>query len=310
MKKILTLALILALVFSMFSCAEDQFDTDYTYYNSELSYVGYATDPEIKELALNKDALDDRSHLPIYKCTSTDELTEFKANNLFCLTGWWDEVGSFEDATKNCNAEFFTKNDLLIIYIETNSCSYRFGVDSIVCNEGLLTVNVKETRNPIGGDEAMGGWLLTVSISKLKGIKDFDAVLIDYKSSLSFPENEFIAETYIQSLFLSSYYSLDIKIRDGEIFINNSLYNEVGYIRNFDVTYSQSLVQALPDNETEANEFLYILNKINHQNGCYLLYKKDDGKVDNIVVYNIDGVYYFLSFFENGEVGKIYKANF
>lgn len=68
---------------------------------------------------------------------------------------------------------------VLLVYVEANSCTPRFGVDSVSKENGTLSVHVKYTYTPEEGDSAMAGWLFTIPVNndQIQDCTNFDAVL-------------------------------------------------------------------------------------------------------------------------------------
>ena len=196
MKKFLTLLLAFAMVCSLVACGEQNDNsiknntqpnqtplpsnipasnqssmgetdiTDTINFDASVSWAGWSDDPKIRELALNKDIFELSSdrHIPIYKCDTLDELNEFKTtfSGTFTMDGTRDEVPSFEEVTADYTEDFFIENTLLLVYVEANSCTPRFGVDSVSKENGTLSVHVKYTYTPEEDDSAMAGWLFTI----------------------------------------------------------------------------------------------------------------------------------------------------
>lgn len=213
MKKFLTLLLAFAMVCSLVACGEQNDNsiknntqpnqtplpsnipasnqssmgetdiTDTINFDASVSWAGWSDDPKIRELALNKDIFELSSdrHIPIYKCDTLDELNEFKTtfSGTFTMDGTRDEVPSFEEVTADYTEDFFIENTLLLVYVEANSCTPRFGVDSVSKENGTLSVHVKYTYTPEEGDSAMAGWLFTIPVNndQIQDCTNFDAVL-------------------------------------------------------------------------------------------------------------------------------------
>ena len=218
MKKFLTLLLAFAMVCSLVACGEqndnslknnmqdsqspdqtpppsntpasDQMPmgktdiTDILDFDASVSWAGWSDDPKIRELALNKDIFELSSdrHIPIYKCDTLDELNEFKTtfSGTFTMDGTRDEVPSFEEVTADYTEDFFIENTLLLVYVEANSCTPRFGVDSVLKENGTLSVHVKYTYTPEEDDSAMAGWLFTIPVNndQIQDCTNFDAVVV------------------------------------------------------------------------------------------------------------------------------------
>ncbi len=151
---------------------------------SSVSWVNWSDDLKIRELALNKDTFVFSSvcHIPIYRCTSPEELNQFKAefSDVFCMNATWDEVPSLNEVTADYTEDFFAENDLFLVYVEAGSCTPRFGVDSVSVEDGMLCVYVRYTYNPEEGDTAMAGWIITIPVNKdlTQDCTKFDAVLM------------------------------------------------------------------------------------------------------------------------------------
>ncbi len=190
MKRFLIAAVLLfAVAFSTVSCV-DQLSGEYTIkdYTSNLSYANNTGSNKVYDLALNKNKIDKNiayvGHLPIYKCETKQELSDFKSkfSSIFEMKGTWNEVPSFESVIVDFNDLFFVDNTVFIIYIPTNSCTYRFDVDEILYKDGTITFYIEETVHPTVVDEAMGGWLLTISIPKefLDDDMEYDVFIYEY----------------------------------------------------------------------------------------------------------------------------------
>ena len=161
-----------------------EFVRDYmNVFDASVSWANWSDDPKIRELALNKDTfeLSSARHIPIYKCNTLEELNEFKTtfSGTFTMDGTRDEVPSFEEVTADYTEDFFIENTLLLVYVEANSCTPRFGVDSVSKENGTLSVHVKYTYTPEEGDSAMAGWLFTIPVNndQIQDCTNFDAVL-------------------------------------------------------------------------------------------------------------------------------------
>ena len=152
-------------------------------FDASVSWANWSDDPKIRELALNRDTFELHSagHLPVYKCGTLEELKEFKTtfSGIFIMDGTWDEVPSFEEVTADYTEDFFLENTFLLVYVEAGSYTPRFGVDSVLKENGTLSVYVKYTYNPEEGDCAMAGWLFAIPVNshQIQDCTRFDAVL-------------------------------------------------------------------------------------------------------------------------------------
>ncbi len=151
-------------------------------FQSSVAWANWSDDPKIKDLALNKDKLELNRHIPVYRCDTAEDLEAFKASfsDVFTMDSSWDEVPSFEAVTAGYDEKFFEEYDLLLVYVESGSCTPRFRVESVFTQNGTLTVSVECVYNPEALDCAMAGWLFTVGIINqdwAQNCTSFDAVL-------------------------------------------------------------------------------------------------------------------------------------
>ena len=132
-------------------------------------------------LNIDKMVISSVRHLPIYKFDTLAELEQFKDDTKDVLTfdRGYDEVPSFNDVTAEYDAAFFSKNTLLLVYVEANSGSLRFGVDSIYHTDEIFCIHVKQTNYPEIGTDDMAGWFITVAVpdSMAANCTEFDADL-------------------------------------------------------------------------------------------------------------------------------------
>ena len=184
MKRFISLVLVLIFILSLFGCNNDKNGLGSpSAFEARLSRAGSGRDSRIYENALNVSKLqsDNIQHLPIYKFEALEELEQFKS--AFCgESGFdfgWDEVPSFNDVTKEYDNEFFANNTLVLVYIDTNSGSYRFGVNSVYCDESHLCIHVEQTNNPQICTDDLAAWFITVVIpdSTIASCTEFDADL-------------------------------------------------------------------------------------------------------------------------------------
>ncbi len=142
--------------------------------------------------------------------------------------------------------------------------------------------------------------------------------IVDSGSSVASPasmmtENDKIvslrAEPYITSV-ISWDYSLDIKIEDGKIYINDTLYKKSSSVPPV-ILYSDALLHYAnhADKINNNQKMVNTLTKIKNSTPCYLLETDQVCKTgQKLSVYEIDGTYYFVRFFDNGEVMRIHYA--
>ena len=117
---------------------------------------------------------------------------------------------------------------------------------------------------------------------------------------------EFTAQPLAQDVALSWVYSIDVKVTDGNIYLNDILYDNVSYVNDLNITYSEGLLGSANKDE----EISEILNEIKNYENCCILETDSDSKFGRkIALYDIEGICYFVSFYENGEVMRIHHAN-
>ena len=118
----------------------------------------------------------------------------------------------------------------------------------------------------------------------------------------------FTADLFAKSIYLSWEYSLVIKFVDGKLFLNNILYSITETIDNPNIIYPQELLLYI-EAEEDSDKKNEILGKIQNSKTCYFLESEADSKYGKeILVYYIDGIYYFLNY-SNGSVTRIHCAD-
>ena len=117
--------------------------------------------------------------------------------------------------------------------------------------------------------------------------------------SFGFTEEEFVAELYAQSGYLSSVYDLDVQMKDGQVYLNGRPYDQITYSQNPELHYQ------LMTTFQEDADLQNTLQKIEEQAGCWIL--ENEELAQKIAVYYIDGAHYFASMSEDGTVSRIFK---
>lgn len=104
-------------------------------------------------------------------------------------------------------------------------------------------------------------------------------------------------------------YSLDIEIKDEKMYINGVLYEESSSVPPV-IIYSDSfLAMAAVIDENYNQEITDILQKIKNCDSSYLIETKQDSSAGELIsIYEIEGAYYFVRFYDNGEVMRIHYA--
>ena len=135
-------------------------------------------------MAVNRDTvvLSDIPHLPLLRFDSTADLAAFKntISGVLETEHGYDEIPSFDVVTAEMDDDFFASNSLLLAYVWSGSCTWRYGVSQVAVNSDTMTVYVQRIDHYEVGDCAMAGWFITLSVPKetLIGISSFDAAMI------------------------------------------------------------------------------------------------------------------------------------
>ncbi len=128
----------------------------------------------------------------------------------------------------------------------------------------------------------------------------------------------FMAPLFVQPPDLSWGPTLNIRVENDKIYINDYLYESVGILDNPQVSYTEALVWGLEvqkenseiaeTRETAANK-LVILETIKNHTSCYVLETQANAKYGTkIAVFYIDGEYYLLNAVDE-DVIRIWKVN-
>ncbi|MBQ8719050.1 MAG: hypothetical protein IJY66_07275 [Clostridia bacterium] len=158
-------------------------------YENTVAYAGWSDDASITEGALNRDLLQNGNgeHLPIFKLDTVGDLDRFKKayGDVLTMDQGYNQYGSLEERlsqTQWDRESFFAQNTLLVVYVPTNSGSYRFVVGDVSILDGAMRVYV-EQKNATEGivvTDDMAGWFILVGIpdKDARECTSFDAVLV------------------------------------------------------------------------------------------------------------------------------------
>jgi len=188
MKKMIALFWVFILIFSL--CACNNLHNDKTDFPTTISYAGSGKNAEILENALNAEKLNDENpeKLPIYKFDKLSDLEKFKddftgINGLDVGSG---VIPSFNDATKQYDADFFDQNTLVLVCVDAISGSYEFGLKDITIEGNYFCVHIEETANPEILTQDLESWFITVAVpdSIVENCTEFDADLVADKAHI------------------------------------------------------------------------------------------------------------------------------
>ena len=152
-------------------------------FDSIFSCARWDVHTAVRSNALNASKLNDNNpwNLPIYKFDTLSDLEKFKSDfgGESGFNYGWDEVPSLNDATKYYDEAFFDRYTLMLVYVEANSGSYRFGFKDVTIDGSYLCIHVEQTNNPQVWTDDMAGWFITVAVpdSMVANITEFDADL-------------------------------------------------------------------------------------------------------------------------------------
>ena len=119
-------------------------------------------------------------------------------------------------------------------------------------------------------------------------------------------QTSFTAEIFAQNALMSSRFSLEVRIDNDKIYLGKTLYSCFGIFKNPTVTYSEYLLQDIEFDE-DAGEKMKVLEKIKNSETCYMLKPVESDSAKIIMLYYIDGVYYFSDSVD-GKPSRIHYA--
>ena len=122
-------------------------------------------------------------------------------------------------------------------------------------------------------------------------------------------EIRFTAEIIAQLLTIDSWYSLDVSVYNGKIYINDVYYENGRTVTNPAIVYDEELLTASKKTEEQAGYMAELLKKLRSCETCYMLEAEsyiESGK--KVAIYEIDGAHYFVTTY-NGVAYRIHMAN-
>ena len=147
------------------------------------AYAGWSESDEIYTRALNteKMAQSSQKHLPIYRLDTLADVEAFRSTfeNYLAFEYGFDEVKSFNDTIETFADETYLKAySLIVVYVQANSGTYRYGVESIFCDGENFTVEVEELKHPTEVTTDLAGWFIVIVVpdSMVNNCTAFDAI--------------------------------------------------------------------------------------------------------------------------------------
>ena len=122
-----------------------------------------------------------QKHLPIYRLDTLADVEAFRSTfeNYLAFEYGFDEVKSFNDTVEMFADETYLKAySLIVVYVQANSGTYRYGVESIFCNGENFTVEVEELKHPTEVTTDLAGWYIVIVVpdSMVNNCTSFDAI--------------------------------------------------------------------------------------------------------------------------------------
>ena len=114
---------------------------------------------------------------------------------------------------------------------------------------------------------------------------------------------EFCAEPIFENGAISWMYSMDVKIDNEKIYLNEILYDQVSYVEDVKLDWGTPM-----SGLNRQEEMMEAIGKINSQKGCYILKSTSESKLGKIAMYVIGDTYYFIRFFDNGQVMRVHSG--
>lgn len=131
----------------------------------------------------------------------------------------------------------------------------------------------------------------------------------DFNNAVNDEIIEFTANPYAQLVSLSAMFSLDFKILENCIYINDVLYDSVKVINSPEISYNATLLENANELVTK-DEVTTVMQKIQNSETCYMLETESTtAKAKKIAVYIVDGKYYFVNFSSSNELIRIHYTN-
>ena len=114
----------------------------------------------------------------------------------------------------------------------------------------------------------------------------------------------FCAEPIFENGAISWMYSMDVKIDNEKIYLNEILYDQVSYVEDVKLDWGTPM-----SGNNKQEEMMEAIGKINSQKGCYILETASESKLGKkIAMYVIGDTYYFIRFFDNGQVMRVHSG--
>ena len=151
-------------------------------FDIRISWANWLEGTTVYEGCLNFDqlAISSVHHIPLHKFSSRSELDAFKAR--FGEDNSFDDGyngKSFNENTADYDDAFFDENNLFLVYVDANSGSLQFDVNSIFNDGNCFSIYVNQTNDPEVVTDDMAGWFITIAVPKsaTENCTVFDAIM-------------------------------------------------------------------------------------------------------------------------------------
>ena len=151
-------------------------------FDIRISWANWLDGTTVYEGCLNFDqlAISSVHHIPLHKFSSRSELDAFKAR--FGEDNSFDDGyngKSFNENTADYDDAFFDENNLFLVYVDANSGSLQFDVNSIFNDGNCFSIYVNQTNDPEVVTDDMAGWFITIAVPKsaTENCTVFDAIM-------------------------------------------------------------------------------------------------------------------------------------
>ena len=157
-----------------------------------VAYANWTDPKDVFKSALNAGMMNSQigRHYPIFKFDTAEELEQFKLgfSDVLAMNHGYDEVPSLDQVTASYDEEFFAENTVVLVYVYSNSGSYRYDVSNVSMVWENFTVYIKEhiPEQNVNGSEIcvtddMAGWFVTLVVpdDTAEKFTKFDAVDYD-----------------------------------------------------------------------------------------------------------------------------------
>ena len=85
--------------------------------------------------------------------------------------------------------------------------------------------------------------------------------------------------------------------------MNEILYDQVSYVEDVKLDWGTPM-----SGINKQEEMMEAIGKINSQTGCYMLETTGESKYGKIAMYVIGDTYYFIRFYDNGQVMRVHSG--